>query len=64
MEVRGDAESFGTGGCGGHVVPADVQIDPQCAHDLRLVGGALVQAWARDDDGLREALEQVVAEKS
>ena len=31
---------------------------------LRLVGGALVQAWARDDDGLREALEQVVAEKS
>lgn len=24
---------------------------------LRLVGGAFVQAWAKDDDGLREALE-------
>lgn len=24
---------------------------------LRLVGGALVQAWARDDDELREALD-------
>lgn len=27
---------------------------------LRLVGGAFVQAWARDDDALRDALEQVV----
>lgn len=31
---------------------------------LRLVGGGLVQAWARDDDGLREELEQIVAGKS
>ncbi|OZE99563.1 hypothetical protein [Rhodococcoides fascians] len=27
---------------------------------LRLVGGGLVQAWAKDDDGLREALGEVV----
>ncbi len=31
---------------------------------LRLVGGALVQAWAKDDDALREALELVVVSRS
>lgn len=31
---------------------------------LRLVGGALVQAWAKDDDGLRDALEMVVVSRS
>lgn len=31
---------------------------------LRLVGGALVQAWAKDDDGLREALEDASVSKS
>lgn len=31
---------------------------------LRLVGGALVQAWAKDDDALRDALETVVVGRS
>ncbi len=31
---------------------------------LRLVGGAFVQAWAKDDDELREALEKAVVAKS
>lgn len=29
---------------------------------LRLVGGGLVQAWAKDDDGLRSALEAATRE--
>lgn len=31
---------------------------------VRLVGGALVQAWAKDDDGLREALEEVLVKRA
>ncbi|MDJ0392094.1 hypothetical protein QMK17_01950 [Rhodococcus sp. G-MC3] len=31
---------------------------------LRLVGGTLVQAWAKDDDELRDALEKAVTAKS
>lgn len=31
---------------------------------LRLVGGAFVQAWAKDDDGLRAALEHAKGEYS
>lgn len=30
---------------------------------LRLIGGGLVQAWAKDEEALRSALAEVVAEK-